>query len=232
LVVFSEADVYKWDLRHGERSLTCWQAPLRHRSPSASVARPLAACGHEFDCSQLSCSSLPAMYEFRLRFCFRSTFLPPFAPRSLGVSSLLWRLSHPSAFHMRSCGDPRFTTPESSCRSVSNHPGPSHVRFLHARFLSRSGCVTVGPFPVCAHRFTRLHHPIAGSPRIKAESSFLSYGPTDSPSVALHPALRRRSYGWLSASRASGWECFHLLFRCALGRTVGRTLCAPATANS
>lgn len=63
-----------------------------------------------------------------------STSLPPFAPRSLHASQLLWRLSHPSAFHLRSCGDPRFTTPESSCRSVSNHPVPSHVRFLHARF--------------------------------------------------------------------------------------------------
>src|SRR5436309_10849207 len=74
-------------------------------------------------------------------FCFRSTFLPPFAPRLLGVSQLVWRLSHPSAFHLRSCGDPRFTTPESSCRSVSNHPVPSHVRFLLARFFSRSGVV-------------------------------------------------------------------------------------------
>ena len=92
------------------------------------------------------------MDDLRISSCFRSTFLPPFAPRSLGASQLVWRLSHPSAFHLRSCGDPRFTTPESSCRSVSNHPVPSHVRFLRARFFSRSGVVAVGPFPVCAHR--------------------------------------------------------------------------------
>src|SRR5678815_3683751 len=30
-----------------------------------------------------------------------STFLPPFAPRSLRVSQLLWRLCLPHAFHMR-----------------------------------------------------------------------------------------------------------------------------------
>ena len=75
-------------------------------------------------------------------------------------------------FTSRSCGDPRFTTPESSCRSVSNHPVPSHVRFPHARFISRSGVVTSGPFPVCAHRFSQLRHSVAGSPRHKAESSF------------------------------------------------------------
>jgi hypothetical protein len=179
--------------------------PLCHQSPSVSVARRADTYEHEISVArnfrilalrQCAISALP--------LCFRSTSLPPFAPRSLGASQLIWRLSHPSAFHMRSCGDPRFTTPESSCRSVSNHPAPSHVRFLRARFISRSGAVTLGPFPVCAHRLSRLHHSLAGSPRHKAESSFCSYGPTGSPSVALHPVLRRRSYGRLSTSRAFG----------------------------
>jgi len=72
----------------------------------------------------------------------------------------------------RAAGDPRFTTPESFCRSVSNHPMSSHIRFLFAHLFSRSGLVTLGPFPVCAHRLSRLHHSLAGSPRHKAESTF------------------------------------------------------------
>ena len=72
----------------------------------------------------------------------------------------------------RAAGYPRFTAPESFCRSVSNHPMSSHVRFLFARFFSRSGVVTVGPFLVCAHRLSRLRHWLAGSPRHKAESTF------------------------------------------------------------
>ena len=102
-----------------------------------------------------------------------STSLPPFAPRSLHASQLLWRLSHPSAFHSRSCGDPRFTTPESSCRSVSNHPLSSHVRFLHARFLSRSGVVASGPFPVCTHGYLGFATSFAGSPRQRGRIEFL-----------------------------------------------------------
>jgi len=35
-----------------------------------------------------------------------------------------------------------------------------------------SGVVTVGPFLVRAHRFSRLRHSLAGSPRHKAESTF------------------------------------------------------------
>ena len=58
------------------------------------------------------------------------------------------------------------------CRSVSKHPVSSHVRFLFARCFSRSGVATVGPFPVCTHRFPRLRHSLAGSPRHKAESTF------------------------------------------------------------
>ena len=72
----------------------------------------------------------------------------------------------------RAEGYPRFTTPESFCRSVSNHPMPSHVRFLFARLFSRSGVVAIGPFPFCAHRLSRLHHSLAGSPRHQAESTF------------------------------------------------------------
>jgi len=91
-------------------------------------------------------------------FCFRSTFLPPFAPRLLGVSQLVWRLSHPSAFHLRSCGDPRFTTPESPVvLSPTTLCPPMSAFFLLASFRVLGSC-SAGPFPVCAHRISRLRH--------------------------------------------------------------------------
>ena len=146
--------------------------PLCHQSPSTSIARRLTGTSTNSAArnSRVLAFRQWTITVFLLRF--RSTSLPPFAPRSLRASQLIWRLSHPSAFHMRSCGDPRFTTPESSCRSVSNHPVPSHVRFPHARFFSRSGVVSAGPFPVCAHRVLGFAISVAGSPRHKAESSF------------------------------------------------------------
>ena len=56
----------------------------------------------------------------------------------------------------------------------------------------------------------RLRHWAAGSPVSVAESSLLSYGRLCSPSVALHPASRRRSYGWLQAGVGLPEEDLHL----------------------
>jgi hypothetical protein len=68
--------------------------------------------------------------------------------------------------------DPRFTSPELPCRSVSNHPASSHVRFVSACSFSRSGLVPVAPFPVCAHQVSGFRLSLAGSSPRKAESSF------------------------------------------------------------
>lgn len=182
----------------------CWLMPLCHQSQSTSVAQRYSAYEHDIGCSHLSCSSLTAMDDLRISFCFRSTFLPPFAPRSLRASQLVWRLSHPSAFHLRSCGDPPFTSPESvlSFCVQPPHAFPSplstrsflfafRVRLWRAVSLPRPSDFKASPFG------SRL----AKTP---GRIDFLSCGPTDSPSVALHPALRRRSYGRLSTSRAFG----------------------------
>jgi hypothetical protein len=127
-------DVYTWDLRRGERSLTCWQS-----SRSVTRAHLHRLLGVRRLRTRIRLLVTLAFLAFRQWTISASRFAsdpPPCLPllhARYGASQLLWRLSHPSAFHWRSCGDPRFTTPESSCRSVSNHPVSSHVRFLHAR---------------------------------------------------------------------------------------------------
>ena len=146
--------------------------PLCHQSRSTSVAPWSCAYELEFVCSYLSRSSLSAMDDLRV-----SSLLPIRLPTSLcstPVTAL--RCSYGGSDSRppftRAEGYPRFTSPESFCRSVSNHPMSSHVRFLFARFFSRSGVVALGPFPICAHRLSRLRHSLVGSPRHQAESTF------------------------------------------------------------
>ena len=86
-------------------------------------------------------------------------------------------------------GYPRFTSSELPCRSVSNHPVSFHIRFLRARFVSRSGLFPQGRFPSAPIGSLGFAVSQAGSPRHQAESSFSSYGPTGSPPVALHPTF-------------------------------------------
>ncbi len=145
--------------------------PLCHQSRSTSVAHRPCAYELEFVCSYLSRSSLSAMDDQRV-----SGLLPIHLPASLCSTPVTtlpcsYGGSDSRPPFTRAEGYPRFTTPESFCRSVSNHPMSSHVRFPFARFFSRSGVVTLGPFLVCAHRFSRLRHWLAGSPRHQAEST-------------------------------------------------------------
>jgi len=83
LVVLFGIDAYTWDLRLGERSLTCWQfLPLCHQSPSTPVAPRLDAYEHGLLVALVFLASRQyTIPVFPLRF--RSTFLPPFAPRPL-----------------------------------------------------------------------------------------------------------------------------------------------------
>jgi hypothetical protein len=104
--------------------------------------------------------------------CFRSTFHTSLCSTPVTALRCSYGGSDSRPPFTRAEGYPRFTSPESFCRSVSNHPMSSHVRFLFARFFSRSGVVALGPFPVRAHRLSRLRHWLAGSPRHQAESTF------------------------------------------------------------
>jgi len=111
------------------------------------------------------------MDDVRVPFCSRSTFLPPFAPRPLLRFFAPMEALTPARLSLARRGIPDSRHLNVFCRSVPNHPVSSHVRFLFARLFSRSGAVTVGPFPFRAHRFSRLRHSIAGSSRHKAEST-------------------------------------------------------------
>jgi len=73
----------------------------------------------------------------------------------------------------RGRGLPDSPSSELPCRSVSNHRVPFHVRFLRARLFSRSGLFPAAPFLFRAHQVSGLRHSSAGSPRNRAESSFL-----------------------------------------------------------
>ena len=101
-------------------------------------------------------------------------------------------------------GYPRFTSPEcvlSFCvQPPCVLPGPLSVHSFVLAFWGRY-----------RRAVSRLRPPVpSASPFIRrlaktqSRIDFLSYGPTDSPSVALHPAFRRRSYGRLSTSRVFG----------------------------
>ena len=101
-----------------------------------------------------------------------------------------------------------------SDHSVSNHPTCPMIAFTHYPSASwASGSPRSG-----------LRHSGAGSPRSKAESSSLALRTGRSPSVALHPASRRRSYCQLQAGECVPEENFHLSDRAHL-QTHSWTLC-------
>ena len=86
-------------------------------------------------------------------------------------------------------GYPRFTSPECVLSFCAQPPCvlPDSLS-IHSLF-SRSGVATVGPFPVCAHRFPRLRHSFASSPRHKAEStSFRTDRQTRLPLLSTPPS--------------------------------------------
>ena len=117
--------------------------------------------------------------------------------RSYGGSDSRLPFSH-------AAGYPRFTSPEcvlSFCAQPPHVFPYPRIALVVSAFRERSHAPAI---PAATHRLARLRPSFAGSPRHEAESTFSSYGPTDSPSVALHPAFRRRSYGRLSTSRVFG----------------------------
>jgi hypothetical protein len=69
-------------------------------------------------------------------------------------------------------GDPRFTSPECVLSFCVQPPRAFLCPRITLVVFRVLGTLTVGPFPVCAHRFSRLRHCLAGSPRHKAESTF------------------------------------------------------------
>ncbi len=192
-------------MRLGERSLTCWQRTAPSPEPIFIGCSAFRAYEHEFDCSYLSCSSLSAMTIGASRFapdppsCLpllhaRYAFLSSYGGSVIRLPFTCPAAGIPDSPHLNL---PVVLSPITPCLPMS-----AFTMLVSFRVL---GSFPQGRFPSAPIGFfSRLRHSVAGSPRHKAESSFLSYGPTGSPSVALHPALRRRSYGWLSTSRAFG----------------------------
>jgi len=117
--------------------------------------------------------------------CTTSTFLPPFAPRSLRASQLLWRLCLPHAFHVARRGIPDFAT-RASDRSVPKHLMISRHRFL--TFLSVPRFVS--------DRFPSAPFHVWTSPsdgrlvRSPGRNRFLSYGPVICLPMLSTPPLR------------------------------------------
>src|SRR5229473_1133219 len=119
------------------RAIRMWPAEFRRVRDFMMVS--------ELPCRLARCEHSRG-WDFVLILSTTSTFLPPFAPRSLRASQLLWRLCLPHAFHVARGGIPDFAT-RASDRSVLKHLMISRHRFL--TFLQRHE-LRGGPFPVCA----------------------------------------------------------------------------------
>jgi len=138
------------------------------------------------------------------RCVFRSSghyaFHLPGTLRSTGVTRLHHYYGSSDSCPTQSCRTGLFASwIESSERSDSNHPpspGASRVCVLCSGLTTERGFhASTGTSVLCMA--LRLRHSVAGSPRRQAESSSLAFRTARSPSDALHPASRRRSFGRL-----------------------------------
>src|SRR5258708_18844947 len=162
---------------------------------------------------------------------------PPLLHTSYGASSLLRGLCRLPPVSLPSDDDPRFTSHDPFCRSVSNHPMPPHVRFLCA-------CLVLAFWARLRSAVSRLRASVLWVSHVTSKLTtasgrieFLSYGPADSPPAAPHLTfgvlvLISPSVTQLPSaltSQAFGLEVSHLPLMCAHGRTGGRRPRRPWT---
>ena len=170
-----------------------------------------------------SCGTAADLFSESLSFT-QSTFLRPLAPRALprflatmdALTSVPARLfgflADVAPLNMNTVSGPKQTSllhvTEPSRRSVSNHPSlPPATRpgFLHRDLPRELPRIPLrGLTASWASPFTRRLATATG--RIE----FVSLPTGSSPPVALHPALRRRSYLRLSRPGPAPSEDFHL----------------------
>jgi hypothetical protein len=146
--------------------------------------------------------ALRQSYDLRIPSCFRSTFLPPFAPLPLRRVLAPMEVLTPARLSLARRGIPdshHLNLSVVLCPTTRCLPMSAFFSLVSSRVLGSPPSVS-RPRPQ-AFSASPLPSGVAKTP---GRIDFLSYGPTDSPSVALHPAFRRRSYGQLSTSRAFG----------------------------
>src|SRR5947207_14788739 len=119
------------------RAIRMWPAEFRRVRDFMMVS--------ELPCHLARCEHSRG-WDFVLILSTTSTFLPPFAPRSLRASRLLWTLCLPRAFHVARGAMPGFAT-SASDRSVLRRRMISRHRFLAFFQLHE---LRGGPFAFCA----------------------------------------------------------------------------------
>ena len=137
------------------------------------------------------------------------TFLPPFAPRSLLVSLLLWGLCplSPSLLGYR---DPDLSH-DTFDRSHSKHPTEPTVQLGHGMCQLSVGLYAQAS-PTPTGNFPGRCVLSASSLSAQAESSSLAFGTSLLPRPVPHPASRQRSWPWLPVCRMSQTDSdFHWL---------------------
>ena len=135
---------------------------------------------------------------------FVSTFLPPFAPPPLrGLS----RMRYPLRYYggSDSCAryffNPGHRSPFFTHSTTARIPSPSTPIRLYISFSALSRQL---PFRVYS-AFQASPYPCRLAP-YESRIEFSILRTARSPSVASHPASRRRSFGWLQGRRALPWQ--------------------------
>ena len=159
---------------------------FRPRPAAANFSRLLSPLGHSRG------------WSFHRSVLHASTFLPPFAPRTLLRFQATMRALTPARLS-RPNRSPCFTH-----TAVLTIPPPTTPAAPVTAFTRYPSARQVSPLPG-----SRLRHSLAGSPDGTGRIGFVILRTGRSPPVALHLASRRRSYSRLQAGERMPGGDFH-----------------------